>query len=224
MTTKNNQLATTGYILEQGDFEFYKTTDKGMSFNKHTPRDAWLKVTQEIFHFFEGAIKVTQRSLWMLGDALDFGEEAYGEEYAQAIDNSRAAINLSVSRIKNVMRLSKQFPAARRRVELTIGHHDAVARRGLDEKQQDKLLQKAVAESLSVAQLRDEVAEQVPSKSSAKKRSKAVKSEKDMTEKQAIGQANVVLSWCKAHEADLSGKWKGVLADFHKLYRRVFQA
>lgn len=231
---KPTQLITAGAsILDQGEFEFYKTTSIGIKFKADTPRDVWLNVVEQLSNFHEGAIMALGLSSILLGDSLNFGEERFGEEFAQAIDGAREALGLSPSRVSNIMSLTKKFPQSRRREGLSIGHYDAVS--GLEEKDADGLLDEAAAgeeiivkgkkekKPWSVAHLREVVADRFPKKRGGKKRSKAKAKESDMSDDEARDKAVEVLGWLKAHEEEIGGRWQPVLGDYFKLFRRVFQ-
>jgi hypothetical protein len=121
----------------------------------HVPRMAWIP---------EGDLEYPEwvavgRSLgalgrgtqWWVGDWLLYGASRgiWGEKYAEA---SRIT-GYDVGSLRNMASLAAQFELSRRRDNLTWCHHAAVASLGLEE--QDHWLDRAAAEGLSVADLRE---------------------------------------------------------------------
>jgi len=85
---------------------------------------------------------------WWIGDWLNFGEARYGERYAQAIEDT----GFAYATLRDDKWVSSRFGVSRRRDILSWSHHKEVA--GLDETEQDKLLDAAIKEKYSVRQLR----------------------------------------------------------------------
>ncbi len=98
--------------------------------------------------------------MFLLGDALNFGERTYGEEAAQAIDATREHMRLSVKTIENAAWVASKVSPANRHELLSMAHHEAVAR--LTDEQQKTLLDEAQAEALPVSKLRAKVREASP--------------------------------------------------------------
>lgn len=83
---------------------------------------------------------------WWIGDWWRFGERAYGEAASQA-----APTGYAVKTLQNAAWIATKVEPSRRREDLTIGHHGAVA--GLDDPdEQDEWLDKAQANQWSVAE------------------------------------------------------------------------
>lgn len=110
---------------------------KNLPFEKWEQIVAWLQTTAESIH-------------WWLGDALNYGEQAYGEKYTQATDLTR----LSVGTLANICWVCRRFPPDRRRPKeaLTFSHHQEVA--GVPEAEQNYWLDRSIEEGLSTAELR----------------------------------------------------------------------
>jgi hypothetical protein len=72
-------------------------------------------------------------SFW-IADALVYGEDAYGEIFAQSVD----LVGINPKTAMNLMAVGRAIPASRRREALTFGHHQAVAI--LEPKEQDRWL------------------------------------------------------------------------------------
>lgn len=137
-------------ILDQGEFEFHSTTETGIRFRDETPEEYWREKVEELCHFYENGTGIADRSGKLLGDALNFGEHKWPEEYAQAIDGLRT--HLRPKTLTNAMRVCKAVKAEVRGQKLTLGHLDAIAR--LPETDQKKMVEIAEAEDLTVAALR----------------------------------------------------------------------
>ena len=89
--------------------------------------------------------------LWLLGDALNYGEAVFPNQWSQALDASVYAYQTYV----NLAYVARQIPNARRRPTLPFGVHAAVA--GLEVAEQERLLKQAEEEGITVAEMRAEV-------------------------------------------------------------------
>lgn len=85
---------------------------------------------------------------WWRGDWSNYGEQTYGEAYAQEIEK----FGIDYSTVNNERWVAKRFEFTRRRVNLSWSHHREVA--SLDECAQDELLDRAVSEELTQKELR----------------------------------------------------------------------
>lgn len=81
------------------------------------------------------------------GDLLNAGQLRYGEKYSQALDS----FGLDAGSLRNICSVAAKFTPARRREELSWTHHRAVA--ALPDAQADALLQRAIDEGFSTAEL-----------------------------------------------------------------------
>lgn len=88
---------------------------------------------------------------WWLGDWLRYGSAKWGEKYSAAA----RITGYDPRSLANVASLASAFPLSRRRDNLTWSHHATVA--GLPVEEQDKWLDRAEEERLSVADLRVEL-------------------------------------------------------------------
>src|SRR5215471_4465886 len=75
--------------------------------------------------------------MWWLGDCLRYGERAYGEKYAQALD----ATDYAYQTIAAAKWVAGRFEISRRRENLTWSHHREVAIE--DDAEQDAVLDAA---------------------------------------------------------------------------------
>ena len=60
---------------------------------------------------------------WWIGDWLNYGEWAWGEAYAQAVEIT----GMSVDRLNNYKWIANKIDVAQRRDDLSWSHHRAVA-------------------------------------------------------------------------------------------------
>jgi hypothetical protein len=96
---------------------------------------------------------VHRRSAWALGDALIYGEAAYGERYAQAA----VVTGFTEQYLQNLASICRRVPRPRRRPELSMGHHDVVAK--MEPAEQEEWLERASRERWTRADLRAKVDE-----------------------------------------------------------------
>lgn len=89
---------------------------------------------------------------WWIGDALVYGEERYGEAFAQG----EVELGLPPATAANYRYVASRLDRSRRREDLTWSHHAEVARLGPDA--QAAALELAATEAWNVRQLRDYVA------------------------------------------------------------------
>jgi len=99
----------------------------------------------------EKIFRVRQSCHWWIGDWLNYGEAAYGEKYAQAIDETK----YSYYTLAHDKTVAARVESCRRRQNLSWSHHAEVA--SLTPAKQDELLDLAEANSWSREDLRDAV-------------------------------------------------------------------
>jgi len=90
-------------------------------------------------------------SNWWVGDWLQYGAARWGEKYAEAA----RITGYDVKTLRNIAYVARRFDLSRRRDKLTWSHHAEVA--VLDHEEQDRWLDRVVADRLSVADLRIEL-------------------------------------------------------------------
>jgi hypothetical protein len=93
--------------------------------------------------------KVGKAMQWWIGDWVNYGGKRYGETYKAAIE----ATGMSYGTVTTFASVCKAFESSRRKEHLTFTHHMAVW--SLEPDQQDELLDRAEAEGLSCAKLRE---------------------------------------------------------------------
>jgi hypothetical protein len=94
---------------------------------------------------------ISRSNQWWLGDWLRYGAAKWGEKYAEAAKIT----GYDVRSLANIASLAGCFAISRRRDNLTWSHHAVVA--ALDPDEQDRWLDMAATERLSVADLRIEL-------------------------------------------------------------------
>jgi hypothetical protein len=95
--------------------------------------------------------RISRGNQWWLGDWLRYGAAKWGEKYVEAAKIT----GYDVRSLANMASLAGCFEMSRRRDNLTWSHHAVVA--ALDPDEQDRWLDMAAAERLSVADLRIEL-------------------------------------------------------------------
>ena len=96
--------------------------------------------------------RVQRACAWWIGDWIIHGEAMHGEKYTQAIEDT----GLAPQTLQNYAHVCNRVPPARRRKELTFGHHAAVAM--LPPAEQEAWLQAAEDNEWSRGQLREAIA------------------------------------------------------------------
>jgi hypothetical protein len=95
--------------------------------------------------------RISRCNQWWVGDWLRYGSSKWGERYVEAA----RITGYDVRSLANMASIAASFDVSRRRENLTWSHHAAVA--GLPHEEQDRWLDRASAERLSVADLRIEL-------------------------------------------------------------------
>jgi hypothetical protein len=90
-------------------------------------------------------------SRWWLGDWIRYGNAKFGERYARAA----AITGYDSQTLMNMVSIASKFEISRRRENLSWSHHETVAALQTDE--QERWLDRAAAERLSVVDLRLEL-------------------------------------------------------------------
>jgi hypothetical protein len=88
---------------------------------------------------------------WWLGDWLRYGTASYGSKYTAAV----RVTGYDRQTLMNMVYVATRFPISRRRESLSWSHHAEVA--GLDSPDQDRWLERAAVERLTVRELRLEL-------------------------------------------------------------------
>jgi hypothetical protein len=119
-------------------------SETGLSVVSELSYDQWSTLMQTLY-------RMDTAFQFALGDALNYGENRYGERYAQAME----VTGHSYQSLANYAWVSKAVPIDRRVTGLSWTHHRIVAR--LDSEQQALMLQRALTERMTVTALGEEV-------------------------------------------------------------------
>jgi hypothetical protein len=107
------------------------------------------RLSYEQWEDIVGGLQRIHRSiLWLIGDALCYGEQRWGEKYSQAIE----ATGYAVQTLMNAKWVSSQVQFSYRKENLSWTHHLQVA--GLEPDEQRRFLQEAVDHDWGVQELR----------------------------------------------------------------------
>jgi hypothetical protein len=90
-------------------------------------------------------------SPWWIGDWIHYGSQKFGERYVQAT----RITGYDAQTLMNMVYVASRFEISRRRENLSWSHHETVA--ALAPRDQDRWLDQAAADRLSVADLRLEL-------------------------------------------------------------------
>lgn len=208
-------------LLEQREFQWGIISHTGIVLRDETPKI-------EILRLIEMALGLEQRLaerhceiVMKCCDLLNFAEDKLGEEYAQAVEGTRKALNLRPKTLENAMWIfSKVAPAIRRPESLTVSHHECVAKLPPDE--QAEYLRMADNENLSVSELKKEIAKAHPGKPRGEK--PVVKVKIDTDDSSAVLDAmNIVAKWLTENQDDVTDDWKDPMHTIAKEFRRRYQ-
>ena len=203
-------------IMTQGQFAWGIVSATGIALKDETPEKEWHRITEEVCRIFEFTGKKHAQAAMMLGDLLRFGEEKFGENYADVIDSTRDYIRVQIKTLTNWQWIAGKIAPARRRENLTLGHHEAVARLPIED--QDKFLDLAESDGMNVKELRGAIREARPSK---RKTKAAIKTTDNAAS--ALQKLIDVSNWLSENPDGLVEKWKEPLSKLHKAFRRKWQ-
>lgn len=199
-------------ILTVGNFLFWSVSQYGIEFKSSTPRDEWLDAVKRLCLMHDGAVMTRERTLMLLADSLNFGEKAYGEEFAQAVDGMRETLGLSVKTISNAKWAYGRVPSSFRKDGLRLGHYIALAK--LEPSEQEKYIGLALQDKMSVETLKEIVREAHPGPT---KKVKALMIDDEKTAFQKLVEVNAYFS--STDILRLSDAWKPHLEITAKIYR-----
>jgi hypothetical protein len=138
--------------------------------NAHMEHPEWVAVGHRLG-------RISRCSQWWLGDWLRYGSAKWGEKYVEAA----RITGYDVRSLANMASIAASFEFSRRRDSLTWSHHAVVA--ALDPEEQDRWLDRALSERLSVSDLRIELrsAERSSAKAANRKLAPAVGETTELT-------------------------------------------
>lgn len=171
-TNMTNTMTTIQTITEPIQIDLFgpnglaQFTEVGLSI-QGADMEAWLKIADATTKFETRIHGAEKREIpWITGDLMVYGEDNFGEEASQAID----PVAYDPKTLANRMNVCRAIPASRRRANLTFSHHAEVYK--LEYNQQEELLDLAIADQLSVSELRKIAKERYPSEKSKKAKEK----------------------------------------------------
>ncbi len=179
--------------LTPGDKGAYVVKDREIVFKQETTQQEWETITRQLSEVFSHTGIAHVRIGFLLGDALNYGEQHFSEECAQAIDATREHMRLSIKTMQNFQWIAGKILPQDRHELLTMAHHEAVAK--LPPAQQRELLDEAQSEALPVSKLKAKVREISPSRPRAIKAKKKRKDEAITTQDDATEAASVLLEY-----------------------------
>lgn len=204
-------------IMDQGEFQWGIVSPTGIALKDETPEKEWHRITGEVCRIFEFTGKKHAQAAMMLGDLLRFGEDKFSETYADAIDATRDYMRVAIQTLKNWQWIAGRITPSRRRENLSLAHHEAVAR--LEIEDQDKFLDLAESDGMNVRELRSAIREARPSKRKTKTKVKITHNETAETVSDMLSRCAVWLTIELVTPA-----MKKDLESLHKLFRRKWQS
>lgn len=208
-------------ILEQGQFQWGIVSSTGIVLKDETPETEWRRMTEHVAILFEAHGRKHAQAAMVMGDLLRWGEEHLGERYADVIDATREYMrSYGIHTIKNWMWIAGKIAPSRRRENLSLAHHEAVAK--LEPSEQDEFLRLADDEGMTVKELKEAIRTRHPAKPRNTK-PRAIVSV-DVTIPQAVTDAlQILANHLSNPETEILEDWKEHLAALHKVYRRHWQ-
>jgi hypothetical protein len=207
-------------ILRQGEFPWGIVSHTGIVLKDETPEGEWKRITEQVAFLYEATGKKHGQCAMMLGDLLRWGEEKFGEKYADVIDSTREYMRVQVKTLMNWQWIAGKIAPSRRRENLTLAHHEAVAK--LDTAEQDEFLMLADNEGLSVKELKDRIKERHPGKPRASKPKTLVAIDTDKPA--AVTDAlQIIANHLSDPATEIIEDWKEHMGAIHKVFRRHWQ-
>ncbi len=218
----------------QPDFLNFITIKKdgsGAEINPDIPFEAYEAAVREIGNEYKKSYGKSRQCMLILFDLLNAAESAFGESYAQVIEDT----GLSEKTISNGMWIASRVPADERNPALSLGHLELVA--GIKSPEDRKALEaEIVAEDLTVAEARTRRWEKFPSKrtkSPAKPKATGKAQDEPQTALGSVEHAKrcqEAIDWLKGNEAFKPIKswpvaemkrWAPIWAEFRRMERRA---
>ncbi|MFA5376469.1 MAG: DNA methyltransferase [Dehalococcoidia bacterium] len=131
-----------GNALADPVWRHVRLKPNSMEFVTNPTYEEWERLGERL-KYINGSVQ-----FW-IGDWVNYGENRYGDKYAQAID----ATDYDYGTLANARYVAEKVEFSRRRENLPFSHHQEVA--SLPPEDQEMLLSKAEEEHLSLAALRE---------------------------------------------------------------------
>lgn len=127
----------------------FKITSVGLEVETSTTVDEWWRVGKAIF-------KIETASQWLIGDWIRYGEARFNKSIYEVAE----LLKRDPKTLQNWSWVCSKFPISRRREKLFFSHHEAVAKRPVE--QQDLILDAAAAEGWSLREMRQQIPNLLP--------------------------------------------------------------
>jgi hypothetical protein len=109
-------MAQLDVLIQPAEAPFVHETPTGLAFEWDTPLPIWSVLTVRL-------IVQHKRLEWAIADAVNFGRDAYGDLYAQWVQET----GLAKRTLTNYARIGQLMEPARRRADVSFSHHAEVA-------------------------------------------------------------------------------------------------
>lgn len=121
-------------------------TETELRLDENLPFDRWVEIGETLG-------SMSRACAWWIGDWLNYGEDRYGETYAQGME----ATGLAYQTLANYAWVARKIPPHLRRRELSWTHHLQVASGEISDELVEEYLDNAVAGGWSSSELREEI-------------------------------------------------------------------
>jgi len=200
-TNKNTVSGETELNLINLPSKHVAVLETGLVFDKATTFEEWQQDGVNIAN-------ASKRSVWMMGDWLNFGSTAFKKEYQKAIEMT----GWELQTLRNIASVCKAFPPEKRTPGMSFEHHRLLA--PLTEPERAPLIERAVTEKLSAAALRlitPKKAKATKPKTQAQIDAEAKADQEKMKEK-----ASALCTFLPTLSASFLPSWATTLAALHE--------
>lgn len=134
-------------VAEIDTSPFVEFQDRALVFAPDTPYEVWTEVLSRL-------LQAEKSIRWWIGDAIRFGESAYGEKYSQAIE----ATGYAYQTVANSVYVANKYPdPSFRKENHTFRQHEIVA--PLEPEEREEILDRSYQMGWTERQLLEEVRE-----------------------------------------------------------------
>lgn len=126
--------------------EMFEFTPRGLVVHGNPPIEEWLRRFADLRNAHDAV-------LWCLGDMLNYGEAAYGEKYAQAIELT----GYDPDYLRNVAYVARQVDLSLRSDDLRWSHHRVLAAKWIERQDKARIIEQAAKSGMTVQEVRQQV-------------------------------------------------------------------
>lgn len=126
--------------------EMFEFTPRGLVVHGTPPIEEWLRRFADLRNAHDAL-------LWCLGDMLNYGEAAYGEKYAQAIELT----GYDPDYLRNVAYVARQVDLSLRSDDLRWSHHRVLAAKWITRQDKARIIDQAAKSGMTVQEVRQQV-------------------------------------------------------------------